>query len=78
MRIDCSNCGAHRDFRYSAENVYKIVSVKGWNSFGSALYCPKCSVTWSERNKDKKLAGIENTLRVIDRQYIHQSLPMLD
>lgn len=67
MQIQCSNCGATRNFRYSAGNVLCTVVVHGWNSYGHALYCPKCSETWHERNGlDRPLAGRENTIAVID------------
>ena len=66
MQIQCSNCGATRSFKYSAGNVLRIVGVNGWNSCGSALYCPKCSKTWHERNGSRPLASQENTMARID------------
>jgi hypothetical protein len=45
---------------------------EGWNSFGSALYCPICSRTWDERNKGRKMHGKWNTARLIDEWYDHQ------
>ncbi len=65
MQIQCSNCGARQCFKYSAANVNSLIAL-GWNSFGSALYCPKCVETWRDRNGDRELAGRENTIRVID------------
>lgn len=65
MRIDCSNCGTHYRFKYSAANVLKAIEL-GWNSCGSALYCPDCTKTWKERNGNRPLAGRKNTIRVID------------
>lgn len=64
MYIQCSNCGARQDFKYSATNVNSLVA-SGWNSCGSALYCPQCVETWRERNGDRPLSGRENTIRVI-------------
>lgn len=29
----------------------------GWNSCGSALYCPSCSATWDKRNPGRPMAG---------------------
>lgn len=66
MQIQCSNCGARQRFKYSAANVNNLIAF-GWNSFGSALYCPKCVETWEERNgTNRPLAGRENTISVID------------
>lgn len=53
---------------YSAGRVIEATR-KGWNSYGSALYCPECSATWDERNKKKPLSGPENTIKVIDAMY---------
>lgn len=67
MQIQCSCCGATRNFRYSVGNVLSMVTGLGWNSFGHALYCQKCSKTWEKRNgSGRPLAGLENTIVVID------------
>lgn len=67
VQIQCSCCGAKKNFRYSTGNVLNKVTGVGWNSFGHALYCPKCSKTWHERNGlDRPLAGRDNTIAVID------------
>ena len=66
IMITCSCCGKHRTI--SNENVeYTVNTIQdGWNSFGSALYCPECSKTWRERNgESRKLAGDRNTFFVI-------------
>lgn len=69
MQITCSNCGARQRFKYSATNVNNLIAL-GWNSFGSALYCPKCVETWKEQEErndtGRPLAGSENTISVID------------
>ena len=66
LQIMCS-CGAHRSrkFKYDryarTEPAEEIVKA-GWNSFGSAFYCPKCVKTWEQRNgKDRPLWGEEHT-----------------
>ena len=71
VRIQCSCCGNSTSFSYTATNVMKQIK-EGWNSFGSALYCPICSKTWNERNKDKELNGKWNTMRLIDEWYDNQ------
>lgn len=66
MEIQCSRCGATMSFEYSAGHVIGAAHA-GWNSYGSALYCPSCSATWYERNSpDRPLSCIENTVNVID------------
>lgn len=66
MKISCSCCGAHYEFRYSASNVLRVVYNLGWGSYGAVLYCPECSATWGERNKGRPKPGPENTINVID------------
>lgn len=68
MEIQCSRCGATMSFAYNAGHVIGATRA-GWNSYGSALYCPECSATWEERNKGRPLAGPENTIDVIDGMY---------
>ena len=65
MNITCSNCGSSQRLRYSASAVLAVCH-SGWNSCGSALYCPECSATWDKRNPGRPMAGKENTVRVID------------
>lgn len=71
MDIQCSRCGATMSFAYSAGHVIGATRA-GWNSYGSALYCPACSETWDERNKGRPLAGPENTIDVIDSMYARE------
>lgn len=62
--ITCSCCGKNERFTYTGfDNVTPFVDA-GWGSFGSALYCPKCSETWNERNS-KPMGSRENTIRAI-------------
>jgi hypothetical protein len=63
MRIQCSNCGASKEFRFNSGKVLEAIN-EGWGSYGSALYCPECTKTWYERN-DKDLADKVNTMSVI-------------
>ena len=66
LQITCSNCGHRsRSFKYDRyrriEPADEIVKA-GWNSFGSAFYCPKCVKSWEERNgKDRPLWGKAHT-----------------
>lgn len=69
MIIQCSCCGRKHSFSYSAGNVLCAVYTHGWGSFGSALYCPECSNSWDDRNKNRPQPGPDNTIRVIDRLY---------
>lgn len=70
MIIQCSHCGTSTSLSYSASHVMRLTRA-GWNSYGAALYCPKCSATWNERNKGRLMAGPENTIKLIDN--IHAS-----
>ncbi len=65
--IQCSNCGKRKQINHSADIVMAVN--KGWGSFGHALYCPKCTATWDERNSGRPMAGRENTIRVIGGLY---------
>lgn len=69
MTIYCSCCGRKLSFSYSAHNVLRAIYTLGWGSFGSALYCPECTRTWSERNVGRPMPGPKNTIRVIDCMY---------
>lgn len=69
MKIYCSCCGSTHSFRYSAQNVLRAVYTLGWGSYGSVLYCPKCTRTWDERNPGRPMPGPDNTIRVIDSLY---------
>lgn len=66
LQIMCSCCGHRsRKFKYDrcarTEPAEEIVKA-GWDSFGSAFYCPKCVKTWEQRNgKDRPLWGEDHT-----------------
>lgn len=68
MQISCSCCG-HRSRKYTFDAARQILSKApdeiiraGWDSFGSAYYCPDCARTWEERNgKDRPLWGDAHT-----------------
>ena len=64
ISVQCSNCGKRR--RISNKKVeYTVNAIKeGWGSFGSAIYCPECSKTWSDRN-EKPMADEKNTFLLI-------------
>lgn len=66
VQIQCSCC-AHRSRKYRIDKYNfddmpdKFVDA-GWDSFGSAFYCPKCVKTWEQRNgKNRPLWGEEHT-----------------
>lgn len=62
--IQCSCCGNHESLKNSIDaTVEKIKS--GWGSCGSALYCPKCSKEWKERNGERPMGDERNTFLVI-------------
>lgn len=66
IMITCSRCGKHRIISNKKVEYTAKAIQDGWNSFGSALYCPECSKTWEERNgENRKLAGDRNTFFVI-------------
>jgi hypothetical protein len=69
ITITCSCCGEHR--RLTNKRVsYTVKAIKdGWGSCGSALYCPRCSRTWQERNT-KPMADESNTFWLIASHFI--------
>lgn len=65
VEIQCSCCGQRDSVTTGPTGLDRCVE-KGWNSFGSALYCPECSATWEERNgPNKSLCGPEHTKKLI-------------
>lgn len=65
IRVQCSNCGII--WEVPKEKARDIVRA-GWDSYGSAFYCPECVATWETRNKDKELAGpIETLIKVYEK-----------
>lgn len=63
MTIQCSHCGEWTGFRYS-ERKMESMAEKGWGSVGDALYCPKCTATWHERN-EKPLWPKDHTIELL-------------
>ena len=49
MRLTCSNCGYAKSFTNTGREILSRL-VEGWNSVGSAMYCPECVRTWESRN----------------------------
>jgi len=68
--LQCSRCGNRRRISDRVgTHATKAVNA-GWRSFGTALYCPKCSDTWHERN-DKPLNPKNYTLeRIVQMQLL--------
>ena len=67
MRVTCSNCGYVKVFKASDYQIIKRLK-EGWNSVGSALYCPECVRTWDERNgKERPVWGIDHTSIEIEK-----------
>ncbi len=71
--IQCSRCGKREEIPFYYSFLVKA-TMDGWNSYGSALYCPECTATWHDRN-DKELAGPSHTLDVFDEWYDRQTRP---
>ena len=70
IAVQCSNCGAHTTVmggrsRYS--HILHLVDKEHWGSCGSALYCPKCTETWKERNGDRTMSDRDNTIETMMR-----------
>lgn len=65
ITITCSNCGNHRRISDKRWKYIEKVIDEGWNSVGSAMYCPECVKTWQERNPSTMLAGANNTFYLI-------------
>ena len=61
VSIYCSRCGNRRRLstKTTAHDLLSAIKA-GWNSCGTALYCPKCAKTWHERNSGR-MAGDLNT-----------------
>lgn len=73
ITITCSCCGAHREIS-NEKMEYTVKAIKdGWGSFGSALYCPKCTAAWDERNPDRPMPGEKNTFWVIAKRFFEVS-----
>ena len=73
VTLQCSCCGKRRSVVYTAFNLASIIN-DGWGSYGSALYCPKCTRTWEDRNgTNRPMPGKFNTLRIIDELYIESA-----
>lgn len=65
VTIYCSRCAMRR--RLSTKDGARGAAAAigaGWGSYGGALYCPKCTKTWNERNS-KHMADPFNTLFLI-------------
>ena len=65
VTIQCSNCGKCRRISTAKQKYIINVISQGWGSFGGALYCPECSATWEERNRDKPMANALHTYNLI-------------
>lgn len=73
VNIQCSRCGASREFDYRPAAVDITIGM-GCGSCGSALYCPECTKTWAERNGSREMGGGENTAEVIFGWFERQHL----
>lgn len=68
IQIQCSNCGAHTVVaggRSRYISILHLVDTDHWGSCGSALYCPKCTETWKERNGDRPMNSREGTIETM-------------
>ena len=68
--IECSNCGCRTDVTKIGE-INRAIQ-RGWRSYGSVLYCPSCTATWSERNHNKVLDGEYDTLLAITENVFYK------
>ena len=66
FQIQCSSCGHRsRKLPYDVDKTSEQIIKTGWNSFGSAFYCPECSKgrpTWDQ----------EHTRDLIFRRMVHE------
>ena len=62
--IQCSNCGKREKMENTVDNAVQIIK-GGWNSIGSALYCPKCVEVIKNSRYGNRLAGEKNTFIVL-------------
>ena len=62
--IQCSNCGKREEIENTVDNAVQIIK-RGWDSIGSALYCPKCVEVIKNSRYGDRLAGERNTFIVI-------------
>lgn len=62
--IQCSNCGKREEMENTTENAVQIIK-SGWDSIGSALYCPKCVEVIKNSRYGSRLAGEKNTFIAI-------------
>ena len=58
--IQCSNCGMHTEIGNTVKDSVKLLE-RGWNSIGSALYCPDCTRKIQAGPQAGRLAGKMNT-----------------
>lgn len=69
--VTCSNCGKQKRLKNTVD--YTVAFIKlGWGSCGSALYCPECSKSWSERNGDRPMGDDKNTFYVIMQKFMKE------
>ena len=83
LQIMCSRCGHRsRKFkydRYARTDAADEIVKAGWNSFGDAFYCKKCSGTWEERNgKDRPLWGADHTKERVHQVMIGELLEWIE
>lgn len=76
-RLTCSRCGNHLQVQISESDADRAIRL-GWNSCGSALYCPHCTATWSERNGDRPMGGKGNTFRVIMGMFLNDLIGLAE
>ena len=69
--LQCSNCGKCEEIENTVDNAVQIIK-SGWDSIGSALYCPKCVEVIKNSRYGDRLAGEKNTFIVIMRWILRQ------
>ena len=65
FQISCSHCGhLSQKLPYDPYRTPDKITSAGWDSFGSAFYCPKCVKSWEKRNgNDRPVWGRDHTER---------------
>ena len=82
LQIMCSRC-AHKSRKFKYDRYSRIepadeIVKAGWDSFGSAFYCPSCVKTWEKRNgKDRPLWGKQHTKERVYQTMVDELLDQI-
>lgn len=73
FELTCSCCGAHSRHLKRSLNYAVELADEGWRNYGTAMYCPSCSETWSERNPGRNLSSYPITVTAIMQEMLHDA-----